>query len=392
MPMRRSVSTSVATRVVSLVCGLLLVVAAKAEEVPGTSAATPAGTLAHELLNIEFGGAEHHAEIAVLDQLIDAAITRVRAQPPVRSERARAREFFRAVDAALIDAGVIFPPAGSTELLRDGLKPRQMQREDFEQAFGDWVNVRRVVAMGRIHRAGGSFYVMDCDISSLIYLAAAERLGLPVFAVDIPEHVFVRWSSPGVSLNWDTNEGETFSDEEYALYSGVTKTSRRLDRHLQNMSRQRLRSSWLMIASNRKEEEGRFPEALADLRRALQEDPDDLETINNLAWFLATCKDDCLRNGPEAVALQEPLCALWPRANWLDTLAAAYAEAGRFEEAIATERHAKDAVDSEENGLEPGETPASFDECIAAYERGITYAAGVQQGLIHEPEETEIGE
>ena len=62
------------------------------------------------------------------------------------------------------------------------------------------------------------------------------------------------------------------------------------------------------------------------------------EALNNLAWLLATCADDHTRNGVEAVRSAERACQItrFKNANCLSTLAAAYAEAGRFPEAAAT--------------------------------------------------------
>jgi Flp pilus assembly protein TadD len=64
--------------------------------------------------------------------------------------------------------------------------------------------------------------------------------------------------------------------------------------------------------------------------------PDWPPALNGLAWLLATHPDATVRNGPEAVRLAERACAVTSRRNpeLLDTLAAAYAEAGRFPEAI----------------------------------------------------------
>ena len=57
---------------------------------------------------------------------------------------------------------------------------------------------------------------------------------------------------------------------------------------------------------------------------------------NNLAWLLSTSAAEQLRDGQRAVAVAEQVCRGQqpPTAGALDTLAAAYAEQSRFEEAI----------------------------------------------------------
>lgn len=62
---------------------------------------------------------------------------------------------------------------------------------------------------------------------------------------------------------------------------------------------------------------------------------------NNLAWLLATCPDGTARNGAKAIVLAEELVAYEPHdAAYLDTLASAYAEAGRFDDAVQTQQKA----------------------------------------------------
>ena len=65
-------------------------------------------------------------------------------------------------------------------------------------------------------------------------------------------------------------------------------------------------------------------------------------TLNNLAWLLATCPDDNVRNGRRAVTLAEKAVELTERKNatYLDTLAAAYAEARRFDDAVRVQQEA----------------------------------------------------
>jgi hypothetical protein len=62
------------------------------------------------------------------------------------------------------------------------------------------------------------------------------------------------------------------------------------------------------------------------------------EKLNNLAWQLATSPDPNIREGGEAVSLAERACELtgYREMVMVGTLAAAYAEAGRFDEAIVT--------------------------------------------------------
>ncbi len=73
-------------------------------------------------------------------------------------------------------------------------------------------------------------------------------------------------------------------------------------------------------------------------REALRLRPDWPETLNLLAWLLATHGKPAIRDGPEALRLAERACELTGRtnANFLVTLAAAYAENRQFIEAVAT--------------------------------------------------------
>src|SRR5262249_53339066 len=83
--------------------------------------------------------------------------------------------------------------------------------------------------------------------------------------------------------------------------------------------------------------QGRTKDAVACYREAVRLRPDDAKASNDLAWILATCADAQLRDGPEAVRLAEHACALTAtnQAIFVGTLGAAYAEAGRFSDAIA---------------------------------------------------------
>ena len=88
----------------------------------------------------------------------------------------------------------------------------------------------------------------------------------------------------------------------------------------------------------------RFAEAVVQLQKVLELDPKHISAQNNLAWLLATCPDNSLRDGQEAVALAQQAVQFsgGNAPEILDTLAAAYAEAGRYPEAVETARRALD--------------------------------------------------
>jgi len=91
---------------------------------------------------------------------------------------------------------------------------------------------------------------------------------------------------------------------------------------------------------------GWYGEALGHLEAAHAANPRDVTVANNLAWVLATCPDVAYRDGLRAVRLAEWACKATSYGSppLLDSLAAAYAEVGRFDQAIATTQQAIEIV------------------------------------------------
>jgi tetratricopeptide (TPR) repeat protein len=91
---------------------------------------------------------------------------------------------------------------------------------------------------------------------------------------------------------------------------------------------------------------GQDEEASAQFRYVSALAPELLVVMNNVAWTMATDEDPKSRNGVTAVKLAEQVCALtqYQKPPFLSTLAAAYAEAGRYVEAVKIAERARAAA------------------------------------------------
>jgi Tfp pilus assembly protein PilF len=89
--------------------------------------------------------------------------------------------------------------------------------------------------------------------------------------------------------------------------------------------------------------QGHAAEAVEAYRRALAEQPDRPGTLNNLAVILSTNSDPKLRDGPAAVQAALRACELtnYTNTGFVFTLAAAYAEAGQFDDAVRVAERAR---------------------------------------------------
>jgi Tfp pilus assembly protein PilF len=116
---------------------------------------------------------------------------------------------------------------------------------------------------------------------------------------------------------------------------------------------------------------GQCREALGHYRKALEIQPNDPVVQRSLAWLLATCSDASLRNGAEAVQLAQRANQLsgGKQPEVLDTLAAAYASAGWFPEALATARKALALARQQNNRV----LADALQDRITLYEAGRPY-------------------
>jgi tetratricopeptide (TPR) repeat protein len=85
-------------------------------------------------------------------------------------------------------------------------------------------------------------------------------------------------------------------------------------------------------------QQGKFDLAMQNCAKAEQMKPDDIESLNNMAWLFATISDASAQDANKAIGYAKRACELtaYNNADNLDTLAVAYATAGKFNDAIMT--------------------------------------------------------
>jgi tetratricopeptide (TPR) repeat protein len=112
---------------------------------------------------------------------------------------------------------------------------------------------------------------------------------------------------------------------------------------------------------------GNYHEAIANYTEAIRLDPESPIRYSTLAWLLATCPDGQYRDGAKAVQLAGKACELtdYTDAYNLCWLAAAHAEAGNFDDAVAWQRKAL--------ALAAPDEKAGMRWCLELYEAGKPY-------------------
>jgi hypothetical protein len=128
----------------------------------------------------------------------------------------------------------------------------------------------------------------------------------------------------------------------------------------------------LSLAAHKQTYYWRNTEALWD--HTLRSTRDNHIALNNVAWILATRPETSLRNGADAVKYAERANELthWENPSFLDTLAAAYAQAGRFSDALKTARHALKLAEQQPNSA----LVEALKREIKLYEAGLPFQTG----------------
>jgi tetratricopeptide (TPR) repeat protein len=114
-------------------------------------------------------------------------------------------------------------------------------------------------------------------------------------------------------------------------------------------------------------EQGNYEQAVTDFQQALAKDPNWAEAHRSLAWLAATCPNPNFQNPHEAIVGAERAAKLTSGNDYLifDTLAAAHASAGHFDQASGLQQKALSCA--------PSEVTPALKERLALYQNGQAF-------------------
>jgi tetratricopeptide (TPR) repeat protein len=130
-------------------------------------------------------------------------------------------------------------------------------------------------------------------------------------------------------------------------------------------------------------QQGRVDQAITNFQRVVQLQPRNIKVLNDLAWVLATCPEASLRDGAKAIQLAEHADQFAGGKNpaIASTLAAAYAEAGRFPDAIAAAQRALELLPAQADAARVSSLKARLE----GYQSGMPFRDASLTNHLNQP-------
>ena len=177
----------------------------------------------------------------------------------------------------------------------------------------------------------------DCASLSTLYLALAERAGIPLFGVCAPGHLLVRCESGGATVNAEpTATGERLSDMSYATRFRVPTTDAAQSFYMRSLTKRQFLGTLLSNLGAALCSQRRFDDAAQACRKALAINPNYAEAWTGLGAALGTQRrfDEAVEACRKALAINPNYAEAWTG------LGAVLRSQGKFDEAVEAHRTA----------------------------------------------------
>jgi tetratricopeptide (TPR) repeat protein len=181
----------------------------------------------------------------------------------------------------------------------------------------------------------------NCIGLSILYLSIAEQLGLPLFGVNVPEHIFVRYDDGEQKINIETgHKGMSLSDSFY-----VSNSMERFDEksvahgcYLQNLNTKEVISNILLNRSKIRRENGDHKGALGDCKKSILLNPKNPGAYCNrgVVYEKMGLISEAIKDYSMAISLNRKYASAYYNRGSLLGVMGKYGQAiGNFNEAIA---------------------------------------------------------
>ncbi len=197
----------------------------------------------------------------------------------------------------------------------------------------------------------------------LSYLCEAEQL--------------LAGESSKVYLVWESIEGGKL-EEAWQLVEELRSLPRQeyteIARRIQSVIKG-LAFAYYKRGKNAEHRDDGYGDAISDYKTAVRVDPNYAPAFDDLAWLWATCPRAEFRDGAKAIENAGKACELadWKDYRYLGTLAAAYAEAGDFQQAIKRQKEAIDLLPEDKRLV----LQANYEKRLKLYVSGKPYHKGM---------------
>ncbi len=132
---------------------------------------------------------------------------------------------------------------------------------------------------------------ITCLGRTVIYRAIADILNLPIAAVNVPEHSFVRWHLKDLYLNWETTSGKELKDFDYFIGFNISEKAIENGVYLQSITEdEHLKGSYHLSVGYVLGRKGKNHQALQHYLKAVEINPKDPEALSNVGVLFMESK------------------------------------------------------------------------------------------------------
>ena len=147
----------------------------------------------------------------------------------------------------------------------------------------------------------------NCSSLAVLYVAVAQKLGYPVYAVAAPMHFFVRYADPSLKKQniEPTSRGRYLSDSSYARDFDISKSAIKNGVYLKTLNNQEFLAKLIRENAVSWADKGKYERAYQYFKIALNISPFDAHIIDNLGHAYIIKSNVALENAKQELEISK---------------------------------------------------------------------------------------